>query len=169
MVLVEQKPAPPNDDRRWKLVDATMRKHGYAGSALIETLHSIQETFGSIDIDALAYVAGSLNIPPSKVYGVATFYNLFNMQPVGKHVLSLCTGTACYVKGSGEIVSFMKEEFGLEPGQTTSDGNLTFMIARCMGACGLSPVMILDGKVVGKLSPTEMKNRIREWVSHESR
>lgn len=168
MVLVEQKPAPPNDDRRWKLVDATMRKHGYAGSALIETLHTIQETFGVIDIDALAYVAGSLNIPPSKVYGVATFYNLFNMKPVGTHVLSLCTGTACYVKGSGEIVSFMKEEFGLEPGQTTADGSLTFSIARCVGACGLAPVMILDGKVVGKLTPAEMKNRIREWVRHES-
>jgi bidirectional [NiFe] hydrogenase diaphorase subunit len=168
MVLVDQKPAPPNDDRRWKLVDATMRKHGYSGSALIETLHTIQESFGFIDTDALQYIAGSLNLPPSKVYGVATFYNLFNMQPVGNHVLSLCTGTACYVKGSGEIVTFMKEEYGLEPGQTTSDGNLTFMIARCVGACGLAPVMILDGKVVGKLTADEMKTRIREWVRHES-
>ncbi len=167
MVLLDKKIAPPSDDRRWKLVDATMRKHGYSGSALIETLHTIQESFGFISQDALQYVSGSLNVPPSKVYGVATFYNLFNMKPVGKHVISLCTGTACYVKGSGEIVTFMKEEYGLEPGQTTEDGELTFMIARCVGACGLAPVMILDGTVVGKLSVEQMKSKIREWVRHD--
>ncbi len=167
MVLVDKKIAPPSDDRRWKLVDATMRKHGYSGSALIETLHTIQESFGFISQDALKYVSTSLNVPPSKVFGVATFYNLFNMKPVGKHVISLCTGTACYVKGSGEIVTFMKEEFNLEPGETTADGELTFMIARCVGACGLAPVMILDGTVVGKLSPDGMKSKIREWVRHD--
>jgi bidirectional [NiFe] hydrogenase diaphorase subunit len=167
MVLVDKKIAPPSDDRRWKLVDATMRKHGYAGSALIETLHTIQESFGFISQDALKYVSTSLNVPPSKVFGVATFYNLFNMKPVGKHVISLCTGTACYVKGSGEIVTFMKEEYNLEPGETTPDGELTFMIARCVGACGLAPVMILDGTVVGKLSVDDMKSKIREWVRHD--
>jgi bidirectional [NiFe] hydrogenase diaphorase subunit len=167
MVLLDKKPAPPNDDRRWKLVDATMRKHGYAASALIETLHTIQESFGYISQDGLGYVSGSLNVPPSKVFGVATFYNLFNMKPVGKHVISVCTGTACYVKGSAAIVDYLKDEYGLTPGQTTPDGELTFMIARCVGACGLAPVMILDGTVVGKLSIDDMKIKIREWMSHD--
>lgn len=167
MVLLDKKTAPPSDDRRWKLVDATMRKHGYSGSALIETLHTVQESFGFISQDALEYISSSLNVPPSKVFGVATFYNLFNMKPVGKHVISLCTGTACYVKGSGEIVTFMKEQYDLVPGQTTTDGELTFMIARCVGACGLAPVMILDGTVVGKLSIDDMKKRIQEWVRHD--
>lgn len=167
MITTNTKPAPPSDDKRWKIVEATMRRHGYASSALIETLHSIQEAFGHISIDALSYVADSLNLPHSKVLGVATFYNLFNMKPVGKHILSVCTGTACFVKGSGEVVQFIKDEYGLEPGETTPDGNLTFMMARCVGACGLAPVMILDGQVVGKLSVEEMKAKIQEWLSHD--
>ncbi len=168
MIKTNTKPAPPSDDKRWKIVEATMRRHGYAPSALIETLHTIQEAFGHISTDALSYVADSLNVPHSKVLGVATFYNHFNMKPLGKHVFSVCTGTACFVKGSGEIVDFMKAEYGLEPGETTPDGNLSFTVARCVGACGLAPVMILDGNVVGKLSVEEMKARIREWLSHDA-
>ncbi|MEN4042740.1 MAG: NAD(P)H-dependent oxidoreductase subunit E, partial [Anaerolineaceae bacterium] len=88
------------------------------------------------------------------------------MKPAGRHTLTLCTGTACYVRGAGEIQNFFKEEYGLEPGQTTPDNELTFIAARCVGACGLAPVMILDGEVVGKLSVEEMKTRIKEWVNH---
>ncbi len=168
MIITNTKPAPPSDDKRWKIVDATMRRHGYTSSALIETLHAIQEAFGHISVDALTYVADSLNVPHSKVLGVATFYNLFNMKPLGKHVISVCTGTACFVKGSGEVVDFLRDEYGLEPGETTPDGNLTFMVARCVGACGLAPVMILDGNVVGKLSVEDMKVRIQEWLSHDA-
>lgn len=167
MLQTTKKVSPPSDDKRWKVVDATMRRHGYMPAALIETLHILQDSFGHISEESLRYVAESLNIPPSKVYGVATFYNLFNLKPLGKHTISLCTGTACYVKGSGEIVKFMREEYGLCEGDTTSDGNLTFMAARCVGACGLAPVMILDGEVVGKLSVEGMKDRIREWMSHD--
>ena len=167
MLTATKKIAPPTDDKRWKVVDATMRRHGYASSALIETLHAIQETFGHVSEDALRYVSESLNVPASKVYGVATFYNLFNMNPLGKHVISICTGTACYVKGAGEVVDFLRSEYGLKEGQTTEDGQLTFMVARCVGACGLAPVMILDGEVVGKLSVEKMKDRIREWMNHD--
>ena len=167
MLTTVKKPAPPSDDKRWKIVDATMRRHGYAPSALIETLHSIQEAFGHISEDALRFVAGSLNIPASKVYGVATFYNLFNLKPLGKHTLQLCTGTACYVKGAGDISEFMKEKYGMREGDTTDDGEYTFMVARCVGACGLAPVMIMDGAVVGKLSVDAMKARIEEWMSHD--
>jgi bidirectional [NiFe] hydrogenase diaphorase subunit len=167
MLIVNRKIAPPDSDRRWKIVDATMRRQGYSPTALIETLHTIQESFGHVSGEALNFVSESLNVPPSKVFGVATFYNLFNLVPLGEHVISICTGTACYVKGSGEVVDFMKTEYNLEPGQTTADGNLTFMGARCVGACGLAPVMILDGEVVGRLTPDQMKQRIQEWMSHD--
>lgn len=167
MLTATKKIAPPTDDKRWKVVETTMRRHGYAPSALIETLHAIQDTFGHVSEDALRYVSQSLNVPPSKVYGVATFYNLFNMKPLGRHVISVCTGTACFVKGSGEIVDFLRKEYGLQEGETTPNGELTFMVARCVGACGLAPVMILDGEVVGKLSVEDMKARIREWMNHD--
>jgi bidirectional [NiFe] hydrogenase diaphorase subunit len=167
MLRTTKKPSPPTDDKRWKVVDATMRRHGYTSSALIETLHTMQETFGHISEDSLRYISESLNVPPSKVYGVATFYNLFNMKPLGRHVISVCTGTACYVKGAGEIVDFLKKEYGLVEGETTPDGELTFMVARCVGACGLAPVIIMDGAVVGKLSVDAMKTRITEWMNHD--
>src|SRR5262245_14475929 len=94
--------APPSDDRRWRVVDATMRRHGYAPSALIEALHAIQQSFGYLDDPSLAYVARSLRVPPSKVYGVATFYHFFSLKPQGEHTCVVCTGTACYIKGSGK-------------------------------------------------------------------
>lgn len=165
-MILTKKPSQPSDDRRWKIVDATMRRLGYNQAGLIETLHVARETFGYIDEDALKYISTCLKVPPSRAYGVVTFYNLFNMKPAGRHTLTLCTGTACYVRGAGEIQNFFKEEYGLEPGQTTPDNELTFIAARCVGACGLAPVMILDGEVVGKLSVEEMKTRIKEWVNH---
>ena len=159
--------AHPTDDKRWKAVDAAMRRHGYKPKALIETLHAVQNTFGYIEEGSLEYIADCLSLPPSKVYGVATFYNLFSMKPAGEHTLVICTGTACYVKGNDKIVDFMKEEYGLEPGETTADNKLSFMAARCVGACGLAPVLIMDGEITGKLKVEEMKTKIREWMNHE--
>jgi bidirectional [NiFe] hydrogenase diaphorase subunit len=167
MALNQKRIAPPSDDRRWKLVDVTMRRYGFSSEAVIETLHTIQEAFGNISDESLTYVSRSLNVPPSKVYGVATFYNHFNMAPLGEHILSVCTGTACYVKGSGQVVDWIKEEYGLEPGQTTPDNKLSFMVDRCVGACGLAPVIMLDGEFVGRLSVDEIKKRIKEWISYD--
>ena len=159
-----KKVSHPTDDKRWRAVDVAMNRHGYQPKALIETLHAVQNTFGYIDDVSLQYVAESLGLPPSKVYGVSTFYNLFQMKPQGEHTLVLCTGTACYVKGNDKMIDFLKEEYNLSPGETTADNKLSFMAARCVGACGLAPVMQLDGKVVGKLSVEDMKKTIREWL-----
>lgn len=167
IVLSPTKKAHPTDDKRWKAVDAAMQRHGYKPKALIETLHAVQNTFGFIEEGSLEYIADCLSLPPSKVYGVATFYNLFSMKPQGDHTLVVCTGTACYVKGNDKIVEFMKDEYGLNPGETTSDNKLSFMAARCVGACGLAPVLILDGKVTGRMNVEEMKTTIREWVNNE--
>jgi bidirectional [NiFe] hydrogenase diaphorase subunit len=154
-------------DRRWKLVRLTMQKHKFSSRALIETLHVIQDSFGYIDGEAMAYVAQELRVPLSKVYGVVTFYNNFSSKPAGEHTLVLCTGTACYVKGADQIITHMKDQYGLNPNETTLDNKLSFIAARCVGACGLAPVMILDGQIMGKMTVDEMKAKIEEWISRD--
>src|ERR1019366_7020774 len=104
METFTRKPSPPTTDNRWKLVDAAMRKLGYQPHALIETLHAVQESFGYLDEAALKWVAKSLRVPPSTVYGVATFYHFFTLRPQGTHTCVVCLGTACYVKGSAKIL-----------------------------------------------------------------
>ncbi|MFN8632654.1 MAG: bidirectional hydrogenase complex protein HoxE [Chloroflexota bacterium] len=160
--------APPSDDKRWRVVDATMRRHGYAPSALIEALHSAQQSFGYLDEPTLRYVAASLHVPPSRVYGVATFYHFFSMKPQGEHTCVVCTGTACYIKGSGQMLSALGETFGVKPGETTEDGQLSVMIARCLGACSLAPAAVFDGEVVGKLTPETIVQRARSMNSHDA-
>ena len=150
MSLLQSRPALPSDDKRWKLVNATMRRNGYAGHALIETLHSVQEGFGYLDEPAMRFVAGSLDLPLSKVYGVATFYHLFMLKPKGRHACVVCTGTACYIKGADELLGAVKERFDVKPGETTEDDRLSVLTARCVGACGLAPAVVIDGDLAGK-------------------
>ncbi len=158
------KPSPPSDDKRWRIVDATMRRHGNKSHALIETLHTIQEAFGFLDDDSLRYAAASLRLPLSKVYGVATFYHFFTLKPQGEHTCVVCTGTACYIKGAGHIIDAIKEMAGIEPGETTPDNRLSLLTARCLGACGLAPAVVLDGEVSGKQTPAEVIEKIRGWL-----
>ena len=167
MAIAEIRTAPPSDDKRWRKVTSTMKKHEYSPKALIETLHAVQDAFGYIDEDAQEYVANQLSLPLSKVFGVTTFYNLFNTKPAGEHTLVLCTGTACYVKGNDQIQEYMKDKYNLNPGDTTEDNKLSFIGARCVGACGLAPVMILDGNIMGKMSVEEMKVKIEEWINND--
>jgi len=150
MSLLQTRPALPSDDKRWKLVNATMRRNGYAGHALIETLHSVQEGFGYLDEPAMRFVAGSLDLPLSKVYGVATFYHLFMLKPKGRHACVVCTGTACYIKGADALLGAVKERFDVRPGETTEDDRLSVLTARCVGACGLAPAVVIDGDLAGK-------------------
>jgi len=159
---------PPTEDPRWKLVMAVMRRHGNEPHALIETLHAVQESFGYLEPAALEFVAAALRVPPSKVFGVATFYHFFTLKPKGEHTCVVCTGTACYIKGAGEILDQIEQEFGLKPGETTEDGKLSLLTARCFGSCGLAPVAVFDREVVGKLTPQEACARIRRWTSHDA-
>ncbi len=150
MSLLQSRPPLPSDDKRWKLVNATMRRNGYAGNSLIETLHSVQSAFGFLDETAMKFVAGSLDLPLSKVYGVATFYHLFMLKPKGRHACVVCTGTACYIKGAGSLVDGIEQRFDVRPGETTTDDRLSVLTARCVGACGLAPAAVVDGEVVGR-------------------
>jgi bidirectional [NiFe] hydrogenase diaphorase subunit len=168
MLIDVKKPAPPSDDKRWKIVAATMRRHGETSHALIESLHTVQEAFGFIDKDALRFVAGTLRVPLSKAMGVATFYHHFQMKPKGKHTCVICTGTACYIKGVPELLSAVKEKFGIAPGDTTPDNNISLLTARCVGACGLAPVAVLDGEVMGKLTPAQLVERVGRCACHDA-
>ncbi|MCU0764793.1 MAG: bidirectional hydrogenase complex protein HoxE [Burkholderiaceae bacterium] len=162
MPLLPNRPAAPSDDKRWKLVNSTMRRHGYAGHALIETLHSVQGAFGYLDEPSLRFVAASLGLPLSKVYGVATFYHLFMLKPKGRHACVVCAGTACYIKGASGLIDAVGSRFGVAPGETTEDDRLSMLTARCVGACGLAPAVVLDGRMLGKQAPAELVARIEE-------
>lgn len=162
MALQPVRPAAPSDDKRWKLINANMRRNGYAGHALIETLHSVQSAFGFLDTASMRYVAASLDLPLSKVYGVATFYHLFMLEPKGHHACVVCTGTACYIKGAAGLVKAVEQRYGAGPGQTTPDNHLSVLTARCVGACGLAPAVVLDRNVLGKQTPSELLARIED-------
>ena len=143
----------PSGDSRFKLVDRTLKRFQYQQDALIEVLHTSQEVFGFLEDDLLIYVAQQLKLPLSWVYGVATFYHFFSLKPQGEHTCSICMGTACYVKQAAEILTLLRKEFGLEPGQTTPDGKLSLATARCLGSCGLAPVLVVDNEVLGRETP----------------
>lgn len=160
-------PAPPTDDKRWRVVQTTMRRYGNDAGALIEALHAIQESFGFLDEDSLKYVAASLRLPTSKVYGVATFYNYFSMKPQGLHACVICLGTACYIKGGRDILDGLKQLTGVNPGETTPDKAVSLLTARCLGACGLAPAVVYDGEVVGKEAPEAAARRVKEWMPDE--
>ena len=140
----------PSEDKRWRMVDATMRRHGYDSHALIESLHSVQQAFGFLDDSAMRYVATCLRVPISKVFGVATFYHHFTLKPQGEHSCVVCLGTACYIKGSGVMLEEVGKRYGIKDGETTKDNKLSLLSARCIGACGLAPAAVLDGEVIGK-------------------
>lgn len=152
--------APPSDDKRWRLVDATMRRHGFEPNALIETLHTVQESFGFLDPVSMRYIAESLRVPLSKVYGVATFYHFFSMRPPGKHSCVVCLGTACYIKGGMNLLDAVSEAYEVEPGKTTDNGELSLLTARCIGSCGLAPAVVLDSAVTPKQTPQELLQKI---------
>ena len=143
----------PSGDPRFNLVDRTLKRFQYQQDALIEVLHTAQEIFGFLEDDLLIYVARQLKLPLSWVYGVATFYHFFSLKPQGEHTCTVCMGTACYVKQAAEIVAMLQAEFGVAPGQTTADGKLSAATARCLGSCGLAPVIVIDSDVLGRQTP----------------
>jgi bidirectional [NiFe] hydrogenase diaphorase subunit len=160
--------ATPSDDKRWRIVQTTMRRHGFSSDALIEALHSTQQAFGYLDDDGLRYVAQSLHVPLSRVYGVATFYNLFTLKPQGEHTCVVCLGTACYIKGAPQILGAVEHTAGIHRGETTPDKRVSLMIARCLGTCGLAPAVVFDEEVAGKVEPEAAAQRIKEWMIRES-
>jgi bidirectional [NiFe] hydrogenase diaphorase subunit len=141
-----------------------MRKNGFARHALIETLHTVQSAFGCLDDDSIRFVARSLRVPLSQAYGVVTFYHYFSLKPPGKHTMTICAGTACYIKGSDKLLAAAQERLGIPPGQTTEDGQISLMTARCVGACSRAPVMLCDGEVAGETTGAHMLEQLERWA-----
>ncbi len=157
----------PSGDNRFAVVDKHLKRGRYAQDQLIETLHVAQDVIGFLDEGILIYVARALRLPPSMVYGVATFYQLFTFDPPGDHTCTVCTGTACFVKGADDIVAAVAGAFDVASGSTTEDGLLTLKTARCLGSCGLAPVVLLDGEVTGKEGADHVLAALQEIVAAE--
>ncbi|MDD2462655.1 MAG: NAD(P)H-dependent oxidoreductase subunit E [Desulfobulbus sp.] len=156
------------DDPRWQRIDAALRIFDSRPDALIEVLHVAQENFGYLDKATLSAIAIKLQLPPAKVFGVATFYNHFQLQPPGLHTLAVCTGTACHLKGNAQLLEWVKEGYGIRPGETTPDNRLSLVEVRCVGACARAPVFLTDDIVLGKKSFEDAISIIARWVGDES-
>jgi bidirectional [NiFe] hydrogenase diaphorase subunit len=164
MVSYVAKPVPPSQDKRWKLVDATIRRQGAQPRGLIETLHTVQEAFGYLDDQALRYVAMSLRVPLSRAFGVATFYHFFTLKPAGEHTCVICMGTACYIKGALQLLDTVRKDLGIAPGETTPDKKVSLLTARCLGSCGLAPAVVYDQEVAGKVSTAAVREHLKKWT-----
>ena len=137
-------------DNRRLLLEKVLKENNYQESALLEIMHRAQEIYGYLDKDLLMDISGSLNIPLSQVYGVATFYSYFKLKKPGEHIVTSCLGTACYVKGVEQIMKAIEKEFNIKRGESTPDGKLSFLITRCIGACAMAPTIVVDDEVIGK-------------------
>ena len=134
-------------------------------SHLIEVLHRVQGHFGFLGASQLDAVAQLLQVPAAKVSGVASFYHFFRLQPVGKYRISVCLGTACYVKGAEALVGRLREELGISFGETTKDGLFTLEASRCVGTCGLAPVVMVNDKVHGGVTPDQISVALQQKIS----
>jgi bidirectional [NiFe] hydrogenase diaphorase subunit len=153
-------------DKRFKILEAHIRKFQGRHDALIEILHKAQELFGYLEDDLLLFVAYHLKLPPSRVYGVATFYHFFALKPQGAHTCVVCLGTACYVRGSDRILSAVEAEAKIRSGETTADKQLSLLTARCIGACGVAPAVVYDGTIQPKQTAEAALAKVRQWLSH---
>jgi bidirectional [NiFe] hydrogenase diaphorase subunit len=155
--------APPAD-KRIKMLDATIRKQQSRPDALIAILHKAQELYGFLDKPVLWHVARALHLPPSRVYGVATFYHLFRLKPQGEHTCVVCLGTACFVKGAQQLVQAIEGGYQVTAGGTTKDGKLSLAVARCIGACGIAPAIVLDDQTIGHVTSDSVLQSVKETI-----
>lgn len=132
-------------------------------SALIYTLKEAQSIFGYLPKEVQLHIARKLKISPAKVYGVVSFYSYFSTNPVGEHKISVCLGTACFVKGSKDVLTELEKQLGIKAGETTKDLKFSIECLRCVGACGLAPVVVVDGKVYSRVSPNDVSSIIDEY------
>ncbi len=135
--------------------------------ALLPVLHEAQEIYGYLPIEVQQMVADGLGVSLSEVYGVATFYSRFSLTPKGKYQISVCLGTACYVKGSDKILAEVENKLGIKSGECTPDGLFSIDSCRCVGACGLAPVMMIGEEVYGKLTPKEVGAILDKYINEE--
>lgn len=144
-------------------IDSIEDKNG----CLISVLHRAQDIFGYLPAELQLFIARKLGITAAKVYGVTTFYSFFTMEPRGKHVVNVCMGTACFVKGADKILKEFKERLNITEGNTSPDGMFTVDSLRCVGACGLAPVVMVDDKVYGRVKVEDVEGIIKEYTEKQ--
>ncbi len=150
-------------DPRYERLQKIIAEHRGKPGALIPVLHQAQEMFGYLAEDVQELVAEGLGIPLSEVYGVITFYSLFSTKPRGENTIGVCMGTACYVKGAADILRAIQTEIGVEIDDTSKDGLFTLTVTRCLGACGLAPVITIGEDVYGRLTPDKIPDIINKY------
>jgi len=149
-------------------VEAILREHPGAGrDHLIPILQEVQDTQGYLSQESIAEIGKALDLPASKIFGVATFYNMFRFQPRGRHHIMVCRGTACHVKGSAKSLDMVSQELGIQPGETTRDGLFSLEVVACMGACGLAPVVNINGHFHAKVNPMKLRKIVEECRAQE--
>jgi len=151
-------------DCQIKTIQDICKSFGNHAGELINILHKTQETFGYLPAEVQQVIARELNISEAKVYGVVSFYAFFTMKPKGKYKISVCMGTACYVRGAEKVVDELKEELNIEVGEVTPDGKFSLDCLRCVGACGLAPVMLIGEKVYGRIDPKDIKGILDSYT-----
>ena len=151
-----------NDNNMTEL-RAYIAEHKDEKGPLMPIMQKAQELYGYLSMDAMTLIADSLGIPVTDVYGVATFYAQFSLKPKGEYIVSVCTGTACYVKGAAEILDEVKAILGIGVGETTDDGKFTIQDTRCLGCCGLAPVMVINERVYGRLVKEDVKGILEKY------
>jgi NADH:ubiquinone oxidoreductase subunit E len=148
-------PAQQHENALYEQLRAVIAEKRGLRNPLIEILRTAQEIFGYLPIEVQEFIAGEMNIPASKIYGVVTFYNFFSMKPRGKYTINVCMGTACYVKGAPRLVQMITDELKTGMGETTSDGRFTISAVRCVGACSLAPVFVIGEDTFGRIDTKE--------------
>lgn len=147
-------------------LDRAIEAYRDVPGSLIAVLHRAQEIFGYLPETVQIYIAEKLDVPISKVYGVVTFYSLFSTEPRGRHRVEICLGTACYVKGAARLRAELEKELGIRVGGMTRDKQFSLETTRCIGACGLAPVVTVDGKVHGQLQPEDVGDLLARYRLH---
>lgn len=149
-------------------LEQVIEDHKDMQGALIPVLHEAQSIFGYLPMEVLQKIADGLNLPVAKVYGVATFYSQFSLEKKGKYRINVCMGTACYVKGSGDLLNKFRERLGIEVGECTEDGLFSLESCRCIGACGLAPVITINDEVYGRLTEADIDGIIDKYEAMEA-
>lgn len=152
-----------NHTENYEKLAEVIKAHRNEKGALMPVLQQAQNIFGCVSEDVQKIIAEGLGVTLSEVYGVATFYSQFSLQPKGQYVCGVCLGTACYVKGSQAVLNKLCEELGVQPGSTTADGLFTVQATRCLGACGLAPVMMINDEVYGRLTPEQIPGILAKY------
>lgn len=146
------------------LMDKVFERHAAQQGTLIPILQAAQSTYGYLPEEVLKLIADRLGVSLGKVYGVATFYAQFYLERRGRHILKLCDGTACHVKGAPILMTALEEEFDIQPGDTTEDGELTVEIVYCLGSCALAPVAVMDEEVMGRMRQEMLLRRVKKQI-----